>query len=157
MRCPRSLRIFLMNAASLYEMSVVESNSHHVSRLLSRQVAILDMESPMFSIVLPIESLFFIVSYHKTASQKIRTLVRRWRSLRNMNHSYALNPSVEEGCVSRTSDLPAGSSMTSQFSILIAHLPEVKASPEQKSGDSKRQTQSEIYLNWVQMSIRVWL
>ena len=39
--------------------------------------------------------------------------------------------------------------------LLMTHLPKVEASPEEKRDYGKRQAQSEIYLNWVKVSVRI--
>ena len=36
------------------------------------------------------------------------------------------------------------------------HLPEVEASPEEKRDDGEGQAQGEVYLDWVEVSKRVW-
>jgi hypothetical protein len=54
------------------------------------------------------------------------------------------------------SDLPASSFMMSLLPLFVPHLPEVEAGPDEKCGNSERQTEDEVYLHGSEMGVRIW-
>ena len=46
--------------------------------------------------------------------------------------------------------------MVSLLSVFVLHLSEVKACPEEKYDNSERQTEDEVYLQRIEMGIRIW-
>ncbi len=53
------------------------------------------------------------------------------------------------------SNLPTSSFMMSLLPLFVSHLPEVEACPEEKRDNSKRQTEDEVYLQRIEMGVRI--
>lgn len=60
-----------------------------------------------------------------------------------------------EGYSIGRSDLPTSSFMVLLLLLLMTHLPEVEASPEEKGDDGKRQAQGEVYLYGIEIGVGI--
>ena len=54
-------------------------------------------------------------------------------------------------------DLPTSSFMVLLLLLLVTHLPEVEASPEEKRDEGKRQAQGQVYLDGIEIGVGIGL